>query len=314
MKKIARLIKKNESIALVVHVNPDADCIGSACALLIALRSMGKKVHIFCDGNIPNRLSFLTEEDFFGSCGSYDVCVAIDVAEKSLMGSMENEVYNRAPIKCCIDHHFTNKGYADYSYIDSKASATGEIIYQFIKKFLKREITSEVAMRLYAAIASDTGSFKYSNTTPRTHETAAALLKIGFDAPRVMSTLFERKTSEQLKLNAEITANLEFYMENKVCVAVVDEKMLEKYSLAFGEADDIASIPRSIVGVEVGVYIKVKGEKECKVSLRSNEYVDVSQIAKQLGGGGHIRAAGVAVNETREDTLRLILDLIQKVI
>ncbi len=314
MRKIARLIKKNESIALVVHVNPDADCIGSACALLIALRSMGKKVHIFCDSNVPNRLSFLAEEDFFASCGNYDVCLTIDVAEKGMMGAMENEIYNRAPVKCCIDHHFTNKGYADYNYIDYKASAAGEIVYQFIKKFLKQEITPDIAMRLYAAIASDTGSFRYSNTTPRTHEIASCLLNTGFDASRVMSTLFERKTSEQLKLNAEVTSNLEFYMENKVCVAVVDEKMLEKYSLAFGEADDIASIPRSIVGVEVGVYIKVKGEKECKVSLRSNEYVDVAQIAKQLGGGGHIRAAGVAVNETREDTKRLILDLIQKVI
>ena len=314
MKDIARIVKENSSIALVIHVNADADCVGSAAALLIALRSMGKKAHIFCDGNIPNRLSFLVKEDYFAYEGHYDVCLAIDVAEKGMMGAMKEEIYNIVPVKCCIDHHSTNKGYADYNYIDPKASAAGEIVYTFIKDFLNEEITPDIAMHLYAAIASDTGSFRYSNTTQDTHSIASELIGTGFDAPYVMRVLFERKTKEQLKLNSEVISKLEFCMGDKVCVAAVDEDMLSKYSLAFGEADDIASIPRSIVGVEVGVYIKVIGENECKVSLRSNDYVNVAAIAKSLGGGGHIRAAGVTVKESPSKTKEIILDLIQKVI
>ena len=314
MKDIARKLEENNSIALVIHVNADADCVGSAVALLKVLRSMDKKVHIFCDGDIPARLSFLINEDYFASEDVYDVCIAIDVAEKGMMGAMEDEIYNIAPVKCCLDHHSTNKGYADYNYIDPKASAAGEIVYAFIKDFLNQEITSDIAMHLYAAIASDTGSFKYSNTTERTHEIASKLIATGFDAPHVMRVLFERKTKEQLMLNSEVISNLEFHMEDKVCVAVVDEKMLSKYNLDFGEADDIASIPRSIVGVEVGVYIKLKGENDCKISLRSNEYVDVAAIAKSLGGGGHIRAAGVTVKDSPAKAKEIILDLIQKVI
>lgn len=315
MKKIASIIKRSHSIAIVVHLNPDADCIGSATALLEALRSMGKKADIFCDGDVPNRLSFLVEEGYISTqYAPYDVCVAVDVAEKSMMGDMEDKVYNISSRKCCIDHHATNKGYTDCNYVDANAAATGEIMYYFIKDCLKTEITESIAMRLYAAIASDTGSFKYSNTTPRTHKTASEIMSVGFDAPRVMRILFEQKTAQQLKLNAEVTSKLRFYMEDRVCIAVVDEQMLSKYSLAFGEADDIATIPRSIVGVEVGVYIKVKGENECKVSLRSNEYVDVSAIAKSLGGGGHVRAAGVTINDSIENTEKIILDLIKKVI
>ena len=297
--QIANVIKENETIALAVHKNPDSDCIGSASALLLALRSLGKKVHIFVDGNLPARISFLTEEDYFlAEPMEFDVCIAVDVASLPLMGCVKEQVYDKAKIKCCIDHHETNHGYADYNYVDGKAAAAGELMYFFIKDYLGVEVTSEIALRLYAAIASDTGSFQYSNTTVQTHVIASELMKVGIDAPMVMRTLFERKTREQLQLRAEVTNNLRFYADGKICVALVDEKILSKYSMAFEEADDLAGLPRSIIGVEVGAYIKVKAEKECKISLRSNEYVDVASLAKTFGGGGHLRAAGCTLQNT----------------
>lgn len=315
MKKIADIIQKSDSVALVIHVNPDADCVGTATALVIALRSMGKKADVFCQDPIPGRLSFLVEEGFMcTSKEKYDVCLCIDVAEEYMMGNVKQDIYDLSDTRCCIDHHSTNKGYADCNYIDAKASAVGEIVYTFIKDFLSLEVTGDMAMRLYAAIASDTGSFRYSNTTSRTHLIAGELMQKDFDAPRVMRILFESKTEAQLRLNAEVIEGLRFYENGKICVAVVDENLLNKYELAFGEADDIASIPRSIVGVEVGVYIKVKGDKLCKASLRSNEYVDVAAIAKALGGGGHIRAAGVTVEENAQRTEEILLELIKKVI
>ena len=169
-------------------------------------------------------------------------------------------------------------------------------------------------MRLYSAIASDTGSFKYSNTTFRTHMVASKLLKVKFDAPMIMRKLFDTKTISQQRLNAEVISKLKFYFDGKVCVAVVDEDMLSRYELAFGEADDIAVLPKSIEGVEVGVYIKVKGENDCKISLRSNDYVDVAQLAKTYGGGGHIRAAGVSIKKSPDEALNMILELVEKVI
>ncbi len=315
MKSIASLLCKNDSIAIAVHVNPDCDCIGSAVALLKALRTMGKKAYIFCDSQVPKRLSFLVEDGYMTlSDEQYDVCLSVDVAEPFLMGSVKEKIFDKAKITCCLDHHATNNGYAQYNYIDSKAAAAGEIIYSFIKDYLKAPLTDDIAASLYAAIASDTGSFRYSNTTERTHTVASKLIKYNIDAPGIMRILFEQKTAEQLRLNAEVVSGLRFYNDGKVCVAVVDHELLSKYQLAFDEADDIASLPRSIVGVEVGVYIKVKGDSECKVSLRSNEYVDVSAIAKSLGGGGHIRAAGVTVYQSADETERTILSEIEKVI
>lgn len=315
MKKIAKIVKKADSVAIVIHVNPDSDCVGSAVALLLTLRKMGKKADIFCDSDIPSRLSFLVQDDYFEKeVKKYDVCLAVDVAEDYMMGAYKDTLFAQCPVTLCLDHHATNSGYADYNYVDSKAAAAGEIVYEFIKKHLKQTIETSVAAPLYSAIASDTGSFRYSNTTSRTHKIASELIDKGINAPYIMSNLFERKTAGQLMLNAEVTSKLKFYENGRICVAVVDEAMLSKYEISFGEADDIAAIPRSVVGVEVGVYIKVKGENDCKVSLRSNDYVDVSAIAKQLGGGGHIRAAGVTINDTAENTEKIILDTIKKVI
>ena len=313
--KIAEILKTSNRIALAIHKNPDSDCIGSATALLIALRSLGKTVHIFVDGNIPGRLSFLVEEDYFTSdTRPYDVCVAIDVASIELMGTVKEAVFDKAEVTCCIDHHGTNSGYACYNFVDGSAAAAGELVYSFIKDYMGLTVTSDIAMRLYSAIASDTGSFQYSNTTTKTHIIASELMSVGIDAPFVMRTLFERKTAEQLQLKADVTNNLRFYENGKICVALVDEALLSKYKMAFEEADDIAALPRSIIGVEVGVYIKVKGEKECKISLRSNEYTDVSAIAKLWGGGGHLRAAGLTIRETPETAEKQLIEALKKVV
>ncbi len=316
MKNIAETVKSAESIAIAIHKNPDSDCLGSAAALLLALRGMGKTVHIFVDGSVPKRLDFLVEDDYFAPHTDfvYDVCVAVDVASEHLMGSVKETVYDKAKVKCLIDHHATNAGYAALNYVDAGAAAAGEIVYFFIKDFLMCEVTHEIAMRLYTAIAGDTGSFQYSNTTPKTLVVASELMATGIDAPRIMRTLFECKTANQLKLSAEVTSNLRFYANGKICVALVDAPMLLKYDMQFDEAEDIASLPRSIAGVEAGVYIKVKDENECKISLRSNEYADVASVAKQMGGGGHLRAAGVTIYENADKAERIIVEALEKIV
>ena len=312
--KIADVIKNNNSFAIAVHVNPDGDCLGSSSALLIALRSMQKKAHILLDGDVPKRLSCLVDEDFFGNPDDdYDVCIAVDVASTYMMGSVFERAFRRAPVTCCIDHHGTNSGYADYNFVDADAAAAAEAVYVFIKDYLKAEITAPIAERIYTAIASDTGSFQYSNTTSRTHDIASELLKYNFDAPAVMRNLFEKKTLNQLLLKSEVISALEFFCDGKVCFATVDRPLLEKYSMAFEHADDLASLPRSIDGVEVGVYIKEKGKNEVKLSLRSNEYIDVAAIAQKLGGGGHIRAAGVTMHCTKEQAVKTVIEEIEKV-
>lgn len=315
MESIAKIITENSKFSIVIHTNPDGDCIGSALALARCLRKLGKSADIYCDGEVPSRLSFLLCDDVISTCPDkkYDVCIAVDVAELSMMGALCDTAFTMCKTTCCLDHHGTNNGYCNFNYVEPKASAAGEVIYKLINT-LGVKITPDIALPLYVAIASDTGSFRYSNTTPATHAIVSALMETGIDASAVMRRLFEVKTIEQLRLNAEVVSNLKFYENGKICVCIVDEKMLSKYNMSFTEADDIASIPRSIAGVEVGIYIKVKGENDCKVSLRSNEYVDVSAIAKSLGGGGHIRAAGLTVKKGPLETEEIIVELVKKVI
>lgn len=312
--KIAKIIKKNNSFAIAVHMNPDADCLGSSSALIFALRAMGKSAHIVLDGNIPKRLSTIVSEDFLGNPDeSYDVCLAVDVAATYMMGTVYERTFNKASVKCCLDHHGTNCGYAEYNHIDGEAAAAGEIVYTLLNDCLKTKITPEIAKSLYAAIASDTGSFQYSNTTKRTHAIASRLLECNFDAPGLMRELFEKKSLNQLKLHSEVVSALEFCFDGRVCIAVVDNELLEKHGMTFEQADDLASLPRSIDGVEIGLYVKVRGENEVKISLRSNEYADVSKIAQNLGGGGHIRAAGVTLKCSKDDAVKAVLEEIGKV-
>ncbi len=312
--KIADVIKNNNSFAIAVHVNPDSDCLGSSSALLLALRAMNKEAKILLDGNYPKRISHILGDDFLGNPDdSYDVCIAVDVASTYMMGNVYEKTFKKSSVTCLIDHHGTNEGYADYNWVDANAAAAAELVYVLIKDYLDTKITASIAERIYTAIASDTGSFQYSNTTSNTHIIASELLKYDFDAAAVMRNLFEKKTIEQLQLKSEVISTLEFYFDGKVCFATVDNDLLKKYSMSFENADDLASLPRSIEGVEIGVYVKVRGENEVKFSLRSNEYADVSKIAQNLGGGGHVRAAGVTVNASKDEALKMVLDEIKKV-
>lgn len=314
MDKIAEVIKNNESFAVVVHMNPDGDCLGSAAALVSAIRNMGKTAYVFVDGVIPEKLSFVCPDEFVGkSFGEPEVCIAVDVADINMMGCMKEKVFEKASVTCCLDHHGTNRGYAQFNYVDGGAAAAGEIIYYFIRNYLQCDITADMAKCIYTAIASDTGSFKYSNTTSKTHRIASELLEFDFNAPAVMRILFDEQTIEHLRLENEVVSKLKFYNDNKICIALVDKVLLDKYGMTFEQVNDLASLPRTISGVEVGVFMKVKGSCEIKVSLRSNEYVDVAAVASVLGGGGHKRAAGVTVKKPVYEAEEIIINELLKV-
>ncbi len=311
--KIADIIKNNDNFAIAIHVNPDGDCLGSSSALVSALRNMGKTARIVLDGTVPERLEFVTHPDYFGNPDdSYDVCIAVDVASDYMMGDIYKRVFEKSNITCCIDHHGTNGGYADYNHVDADASAAGEIVYEFIRDYLGCDITAEIASMLYTAIASDTGGFRYSNTTPRTHIIASELICRGVDSAEITRKLFEEKTISQLRLRADAINGMQFYADSKICVVTVDRAMLSKYNMTFEQADDLASLPGSVRGVEVGVYVKVRSDNEVKMSLRSKRYVDVSRIAATFGGGGHLHAAGVTMHmNVKEAEERIISEIVK---
>ena len=310
---IVDFLKENDNFILIPHRNLDGDCLGSVTALLLGLRSIGKTAFISLPEEPVSRLAYLWSEDYRTPPDfECDVCIGVDVAATYMMGDLYEEIFVKAPKTACIDHHGTNCGYAQINAVVPEASAAGEVVYDILKDGLGCDMTEEICISLYSAISSDTGCFRYSNTTPKTHRIAACLVESGIDASEIVRRLFETKSLNSVKIQSDIVDTMEFCCNGKVCVVTVDQPMLDKYGMTFAMVDDYAGLPRNIEGVEVGVFLKVKGADEVKASLRSNSYADVSKVAASLGGGGHIRAAGVTVNDTPDKAKKLIIDAIEK--
>ena len=312
LSEIALVLREKDNFIIIPHKNPDGDCLGSSVALLLGLRDIGKTAYISLPNNPGERLSFLWDESYRAPEGfACDVCIAVDVAAGYMMDRLKEEIFDKAPFTVCLDHHGTNKGIADMNFIDASASAAGEVIYRLLLE-LKCIVSKDIASALYSAIASDTGSFRYSNTTSDTLKISAELVGLGIDSAKIMRILFETKSIAQTKIMSDIIDNMEFYFDNKVCITYCNEQMLSKYNLTFDDVDEYSTLPRTIKGVEVGVFLKCYSEHETKASLRSNEYADVSQVAASLGGGGHIRAAGVTINSDLVTAKQVLLGKLEE--
>ena len=314
LSEIAKILLQKDNFIIIPHRNPDGDCLGSSVGLVNALRDIGKNAYISLPNEPGDRLMFLWDKSY-GTPSDFncDAVIAVDVASTYMMAHLKEEVFDKAPLTLCLDHHGTNDGYADVNYVDAHSAACGEIIYELICR-MNAPISNKTASALYSAIASDTGSFRYSNTTAKTHEITAKLVNYGIDSAGIMKILFETKTMEQIKVMSDIISNMEFFYDGKVCITYCDNDMLSKYNLTFDDVDEYVTLPRTIEGVEVGIFLKERSETETKVSLRSNEYVDVSQISASLGGGGHIRAAGVTIDGTRQTAQQILLDKLKDII
>lgn len=307
---VTDFIKGNDNFILIPHRNPDGDCLGSVTALAYAIRSMGKTAYVSLPNEPAQRLAYLwneslrTPEDF-----SADACITVDVASPDMLGDMRCvfEEINESGKTACIDHHATNGGFAQVNCVDANAAAAGEIVFELIKDKLACPLTKNICENLYSAIASDTGCFRYSNTTPKTHRIAALLMETGINSSAIIKRLFETTTMESLSVSAELINGARFFEDGRICVMTADAEMLKRHGMTFDDVDEFAALPRTIDGVEIGVFLKVKSTDEVKISLRSNAYADVSKMAAELGGGGHARAAGVTIHGTRDEALGAIL-------
>lgn len=291
--EIAEIIKNNNTFSIVPHINPDADAMGSCFAMKHILGRMGKKADVYVQEELPSYLSFLPGEvKIYENGGDADVCLCIDCGD---MGRIDKraQLLECAKITVNIDHHYSNSKYAQINHVDASSSSAGEICCALIAE-LGEEIDKAAADCLFCALCGDTGSFKYSNTSPKTLRMAADLVEKGADVAKISKAIFDTESFEAIKLKGEISSQAQTYADGLVGVVVLSEQMLSKYNVDGRDVDNIVDIARKIEGVEVAVSIKEAGE-DVKVSLRSNEYIDVSKIAAKFGGGGHVRASGVII-------------------
>ncbi|AOR23283.1 DHH family phosphoesterase [Clostridium taeniosporum] len=317
LQSIKEEILKAKKIGLSFHTSPDGDAIGSTLSLLKALRTIGKDVYIISRDVIQDNLSFLSlSEEIDGNTVEPDQCtdlvIVMDCGNvERISANLDN--YNGRIIN--IDHHLSNEQYGDINYVDCKAAATAEISYLLIKELgidltKKCSINLEIGKAIYTSLVTDTGSFRHSNVTKRTHSIASELIELGVDNSKVHSNLFENREFNKIKLMGYVLSNLELLLENKVAVMEIPYYMLEKFDLLTTDTSDIISFGLGIKGVEVAVLLK-QSEKGIKCSLRSKNDVDVRKVAEVYGGGGHIKAAGalqkdVDLEEAKKNLLKTI--------
>lgn len=288
----AGFLSAHDDYLILMHASPDGDTLGSGFALCGALQRLGKRAKAVCPDPIPQRFDYMRravqEQEF-----EYKTIVAVDVADPKLLGGMR-ELGEKTSL--CIDHHASNVNYAEKLLLHEDCAAAAELVYQVITQ-LGVPTDPELADCLYTGIATDTGCFKYSNTTPQSHIYASMLMLAGARTAEINFAMFELKTQGRLKLEQQVLDGIRYYANGHIAVISV---MKETVSAIDGiDSDDVgamAAIPRRIEGVDIGISIKEKGENVFKASLRSSERIDVSEIAQQFGGGGHARAAGCTFN------------------
>lgn len=310
------IIESSVSTVLIFpHVLPDGDTLGSAIGMYRLIKDFNKTGYIVLDDDIPSNLLFLFEEnkDIIISLEEakqikYELIVIVDTGEPKLIGDRMTLMSSAIPT-INIDHHITNQNFANLNIVEPEASSTGELIYKILDYF-NLELDAFTAQGLYAAIVTDTGNFRYSNTRPYTFEVCKSLVEKEFDFNRLNVEIFQNKSFEKLLLLNKIFDTLSLRFEGKCAIVKLSEAL--KNQLAFEEydTDGVVEYVRDIKGVEVVVFIKHMSRNEYKISMRSKNDFDVSKIAVALGGGGHKKAAGFKSHKSDLEIENAILKMI----
>ncbi len=300
----AEFLRSHDDYLILMHASPDGDTLGCGYALCTALQRMGKRARAVCPDEIPHRFDYM-REDVSQQEFEHKTIVAVDVADTKLLGDMK-ETGDKADL--CIDHHVSNTEYAQRLLLREHYASACELMYEVLTA-LGCEIDRVIANCLYTGVATDTGCFKFSNTKPQTHIVAAKLMECGAEIAPINYAMFELKTQGRIKLEQEVLRNMRYFGDGHIAMVTV---MLDTIAgISDIDSDDVgamASIPRQIEGVDIGISMKEKKPGLFKASLRSSERIDVSRIAQSFGGGGHARAAGCSFTCSFDEAVEQIVN------
>ena len=306
LRQTARFLKNHDNYIILTHASPDGDTLGSAYALYYGLNEIGKSACVLCPDIIPEKYRYFARITDHVTRENATV-IAVDVADKRLLGSLQEEFGDVVDLN--IDHHISNVRYAKNLYLDSDASATAECIFEILN-VMKVNINDITAKALFTGIVTDTGCFKYSSVTAKTHIIAAQLYEYNIDAPEINRLMFDTKSRKLLELERMVLDASEFHFDGKCIILPVTAEMQEKTGCSGTELEGIAVISRSIEGVVAGIMLKQTDDNEFKVSLRTYPPLDASEVCKKLGGGGHKAAAGASVTGTLEEVKQKVLQAV----
>lgn len=305
LNQIIQNISDNDDIVILIHDKPDGDAVGSATALALFISKLGKAARVVSPSPIPERLEFMKNDGVTyavgkNGLGDYKYVVSVDVASPELLGEIYTSV---GKIGTVIDHHKINTIDGDYKYVDPNASAAGEIVFSLISMYamvMGSEVFDEsICSALYGAISSDTGCFKYGNTTAQTHAIASQLISSGINAEEINRLLFDTKSLTQFKTEQLGIEKLKMFCDGRLAITHIEKADLDAIGATDADTETLSQLMRMISGVQIGVLMREKafddGRHGYKFSVRANADTDVSLLCSAFGGGGHKKAAGCTI-------------------
>ena len=294
-----------DRILILTHRRPDGDTVGSAAALCRALRQKGKEAFVFANEDITPRLAFLLEGMVAPEGYPYDCVVAVDIADTTLLTDGAKQFADR--IDLCLDHHPSNKEFARELVLHGKAAATGEVIYLLAKE-LGVQFDLPMWEALYIAVATDTGCFRFSNTTPLAHRIAADAIEAGLDFLPHNRTFFEAKSKTRFLIERKMFDDMIFSDNGEICCSWLERSWLNEIGATDDDLDNLSTLTMQLEGVRCGIILtQNKKDKAYKVSVRSHRPADASRICQNFGGGGHPRAAGCTVDLPAEEACKALM-------
>jgi phosphoesterase RecJ-like protein len=308
--QLKNILLDNNSFLITTHVNPDADAIGSEIALYNILKSKGKRVRIINHSITPYNLLFLDKDNVIESYSeekhrdvfnASDVLAAVDFNRSNRIVRMENGFLGSGSIKICIDHHQDYEDVFDNIFVDTSYSATGQIIYDLIRKTGITKLTYELAVPIYAAIMTDTGSFRFERTTPEIHQIAAELLEAGVNPGEVYDSIFDQSKFSKIKLFGRAVNSMKLFGENnEVSYMHLTRTDFDETTAYESDTDGFVNVSLSVENVKLGILF-LELREGFKVSFRSKGVIPVNLLAAEFGGGGHINAAGLRIRDGNLD-------------
>lgn len=308
IEQAARELLTYDNVAVLMHKSPDGDAIGCAYALCIALQRLGKKAKPFCSDAVPDKYSYITDglilQDF-----EVERIVSVDLADERLFGDKLAPFTGRVDL--CIDHHGSNTGFAKAGVIDPSAGACTQLIARLLPE-MGVEIDSLLADAVFTGITTDTGCFRFSNATAQSYRIAADMIDRGAQSAYINRIMFDTKSRQRLALERMALDSLRFFCNDQAASVRLTREMMRLSGAEESDTDGIASIPRQIEGVRVGVTLREKEDGVFKISVRTTGEIDASAICAIFGGGGHKGAAGCSINGSADETERQIMDAVSK--
>ncbi len=311
MKQLAEFIKNGSNFAVISHVSPDGDTMGSAAALLYVLKKLGKKGQWFCEGNIPNdylkipEIKSLVE---YEKIKKFDSVIAVDVSSEDRMGSCL-ELFKRIERKAQIDHHITNTMFADINVVEDR-NATSFIMLELFRE-LGVELDKSIARALFVSVCTDTGRLSHAGVTAQDVLDTAELYKLNINHNEIIATLFQTSSLKKVKLKGRASERLIF--DNGITYTYLDLTDYAEFNAESSDSEGVIEMCRSVENTRIAFFIREIPEGY-KVSMRCTPEYDVAEICSKFGGGGHKPAAGCTILDTRENVISLLLEAIKEVL